>query len=174
MASEDSRRRVARRTLFDGSSLNAWPFLLIARTGRIVTVPEGTSTARYSGFPANSQLHSQDHSCEGQTRSTFRDSCLRQCCYSPFRAERVARSFLPGSPCRHGARTVSSPLRGAALGVQSLRIPRGSARGCGPAACHSRSSRKQAARLARTRCSRGAPSGAPLAQWRRNAGSRHA
>ena len=42
-----------------------WPFLLIVRTGRIVTGRAGTqeagvtrpSTAGYSEFPANSQLH---------------------------------------------------------------------------------------------------------------------
>ena len=34
----------------------------------------------------------------------------------------VARSFLPGSLCRHGGRTVSSPLE-AVPRVQSLRIP---------------------------------------------------
>jgi len=45
-----------------------WPFLLIVRTGRIFTAhaqpyEEGvtrTSTAGYSEFPANSQLHLQN------------------------------------------------------------------------------------------------------------------
>jgi hypothetical protein len=34
-----------------------WSFLLIVRTGRVVTHPE-VSTAGYTGFPAYSQLHS--------------------------------------------------------------------------------------------------------------------
>lgn len=49
----------------DRRAPGARPFLLIARTGRIVTAhatrsregATGTSTAGCSGFPANSQLH---------------------------------------------------------------------------------------------------------------------
>ena len=51
----------------DDPLLETWPFLLIVRTGRIVTVHvvapyEGgvtmrTSTARYTGFPAFGRLH---------------------------------------------------------------------------------------------------------------------
>ena len=58
----------------DDPLLGSWPFLLIIRTRRIVTGHETTvlrwsdtaGTARYSGFPANSQLHSRRHRREGQ------------------------------------------------------------------------------------------------------------
>lgn len=63
----------------DDPLLDAWPFLLIDRTGRILTVHaalsrEGvtrTSTAGYSVFPANSQLHSTRCRVEGQSPSTL-------------------------------------------------------------------------------------------------------
>ena len=59
----------------DDPLLDSWPFLLIARTGRIVTshaptLPGGSDTAGTagcSGVPANSQLHSCRHRHEGQT-----------------------------------------------------------------------------------------------------------
>ena len=54
--------------------LDAWPFLLIVRTGRIVTVHFHTlvgrgatdSTAGSTGFPAYSRLHSTRRRVEGQ------------------------------------------------------------------------------------------------------------
>src|ERR1041384_6766270 len=42
---------------------------------------------------------------------------------TPVSLETVTRSFLSGSPCRHGVRTVSSTLYRELLGVQSLRVP---------------------------------------------------
>ena len=59
----------------DDPLLDSWPFLLIVRTGRIVTAHDPTqsercdmaSTAGFTGVPANSQLQLQDHSCNGQT-----------------------------------------------------------------------------------------------------------
>jgi hypothetical protein len=59
----------------DDPLLDSWPFLLIARTRRIVTghvatVPVATDmigTAGCSGFPAYSQLHSHRRRCEGQS-----------------------------------------------------------------------------------------------------------
>ena len=58
----------------DDPLLETRPFLLIARTGRIVTVHantlsrecDRTSTAGCSGVPAYSQLHSVPHGTEGQ------------------------------------------------------------------------------------------------------------
>ena len=66
----------------DGPLLDAWPFLLIVRTGRIFTPHQSTllkgrdsegSTAGYSEFPANSQLHSVRHRTEGQSSGTSED-----------------------------------------------------------------------------------------------------
>src|SRR5262249_16805196 len=54
----------------------SWPFLLIARTGRIVTDPTGSSTAGYTGVPAHSQLHSMRHRIEGQRPGTSGHSTL--------------------------------------------------------------------------------------------------
>jgi hypothetical protein len=67
----------------DDPLLDSWPFLLIARTRRIVTahvctVPRGTDTigtAGCSGIPANSQLHSRRHRREGQQSEAV--TCLR-------------------------------------------------------------------------------------------------
>jgi hypothetical protein len=62
---------------------------------------------------------------------------LRHCCYSlvdtfitSTNLDKRTRSFLPGSPCRHEGRTVSSSSQGLSPllfdvpRVQSLRIPR--------------------------------------------------
>ena len=59
----------------DDPLLDSWPFLLIARTGRIFTghvptIPGGpdmAGTTGYSGVPAYSQLHSRRRRREGQT-----------------------------------------------------------------------------------------------------------
>src|SRR5829696_1247781 len=57
----------------DDPLLEPWPFLLIARTGRIVTAHGRTllrgwtgSTAGYSGFPAYSRVESTRRRAEGQ------------------------------------------------------------------------------------------------------------
>ncbi len=68
----------------DDPLLETWPFLLIARTRRILTchVPtirrgsDMAGTARYSGFPANSQLHSCRHRHEGQFGDSARPRSL--------------------------------------------------------------------------------------------------
>ena len=61
----------------DDPLLESWPFLLIDRTGHIVTsTVDGTlrrttdnfGSAGYSVFPAYSQLQLRDHSRNGQTR----------------------------------------------------------------------------------------------------------
>jgi hypothetical protein len=58
------------------SCSTSWPFLLIARTGWIVTGPNGPSTTGFSGVPANSQLHSTRHRIEGQRPGTSGHSTL--------------------------------------------------------------------------------------------------
>jgi len=76
------------------------PFLLIVRTRHIVTValaPDGTvttSSAGFSGFPAYSRIYRQQR--------------LQFCYHRPSNGVAWARSFLPGSACRHAARTISS------------------------------------------------------------------
>jgi hypothetical protein len=59
----------------DDPLLETWPFLLIDRTGHVVTSPPTLGTgyddfgsAGYSVFPANSQLQLRDHSRSGQIR----------------------------------------------------------------------------------------------------------
>ena len=60
----------------DHPLLEAWPFLLIVRTGHIVTSTPPTvcrrsdsfGSAGYSGFPAYSQLQLRDRSRNGQIR----------------------------------------------------------------------------------------------------------
>ncbi len=65
----------------DGPLLDAWPFLLIVRTGRVVTahshiIPEGCDSGRvpsgYTGFPAYSRLH-----CAGSLPPGATASCKR-------------------------------------------------------------------------------------------------
>jgi hypothetical protein len=67
-------------TLSDYPSLVERPFLLIVRTGRIVT-DEDVSTAGYTGFPAYSQLHTPPRGDGGQTLLHTEWFYLRQCCY---------------------------------------------------------------------------------------------
>ena len=61
----------------DDPLLEAWPFLLIVRTGHIVTSTADTTVSRrtdsfgstgYSGFPAYSQLQLRNHFRSGQIR----------------------------------------------------------------------------------------------------------
>jgi hypothetical protein len=66
---------IARRRA-DNHCSRSWPFLLIVRTGRIVTASREASTAGYTGVPANSQLHSMRHRIEGQRPGTSGHSTL--------------------------------------------------------------------------------------------------
>src|SRR5262245_53181202 len=102
----------------DGPLLGAWPFLLIDRTGRIVTahrhiIPEGCDNERVPPdarcFQHLASCTVRDCSRQGQPPAAHGGHYLRQICYSLSRGER-AKSFLLGSSCRHEARTVSSPL----------------------------------------------------------------
>jgi hypothetical protein len=80
----------------DDPLLDPWPFLLIARTRRIVTghvatVPRATDmigTAGCSGFPAYSQLHFMPSPARGAVGSWRPPENLRT---------------VPNPPCRHGA-----------------------------------------------------------------------
>jgi hypothetical protein len=79
---------------------NYWPFLLIVRTGRIVTIhlpatlrrgcDSNVGSAGYTGFPAFSQLHSPGLLLGGAT-------------------PRARPGFTSCSTCRHAAWTISSP-----------------------------------------------------------------
>src|SRR5215211_9112306 len=66
---------IARRRA-DNHCSRTWPFLLIARTGRIITASKEASTAGYSGVPAHSQLHSMRRRIEGQRPGTSGHSTL--------------------------------------------------------------------------------------------------
>ena len=65
LASEDSRSR-----------LLSWPFLLIVRTGRIVTEISISVVPDSRGSQHMASSNPQDHSCGGQARGTSRASTL--------------------------------------------------------------------------------------------------
>ena len=65
MASEDSSRHLDSMSCIDGSSCDAWPFLLIVRTGSVVTACAVAPDTRV--FQHIASCTHQDHSCEGQS-----------------------------------------------------------------------------------------------------------
>jgi hypothetical protein len=114
----------------DDPLCSKWPFLLIVRTGRIITrhvltlrrASDRNQYRRILGVSSIQPTALPGSLLGGADPGTNPGVYLRHICYSsPACATEEARSFLPGSACRHAGRTVSSSLP-ATLGVQSLRI----------------------------------------------------
>lgn len=98
-------------------------FLLIVCTHRIITVPNMQTKSHAWEVAWDTQIFQHiaecaPHRCRyGGQRATLGSIVTPRAC------AREAGAFLPSSPCRHGARTVSSSAHERMSGVQSLRIP---------------------------------------------------